>query len=509
MRFLEAAGTAWVARADRRRDPRAAEGRHCRRGDRRRLPVGRALARPSRHRLRRLRHPVWRGGTSPADADAVRPGPRLAAPFRLARWRAPRASTDSCGRRTPASAGTTSTSWRGGFAAARSARQIESRRRSLPPPGQPLPSLELVRGASSSLDAISALADAMLRAAHGVEAPPLTDAARLDLEHARRSGSSSTSSPHGRRSPGRCAPRRRRGDRACDRQPPRSLRGRPRGRPRPAPRADPPLRGGLRARARGGQTPSAIGAGAAPRRGRAARARGATSRLASRAHRPGRARPLPVLHGVHAGPAAALPRTRGGDRRRRTARPEPVLGRRDCALSRPTTSPAGRGGARSGKPCGRSKAPDASASVRGRWQASRRSGAARPPLAIARANGWERRLERALDAFDRPTRLTHSGRARELPRSRLWRHRARALRRLLVDLAVRAASSIRERSTPGRRAPARPGRPPGALQLLLGPAEADRRRPRPTPGHARRGARVPARMPRRGACRTGAQPAST
>jgi ATP-dependent helicase/nuclease subunit B len=30
-----------------------------------------------------------------------------------------------------------------------------------------------------------------------------------------------------------------------------------------------------------------------------------------------------------------------------------------------------------------------------------------PAAALARANGWERRLERALDAFERPTRLTH------------------------------------------------------------------------------------------------------
>jgi ATP-dependent helicase/DNAse subunit B len=38
------------------------------------------------------------------------------------------------------------------------------------------------------------------------------------------------------------------------------------------------------------------------------------------------------------------------------------------------------------------------------WLASGEEGQAR---ALARANGWERRLERALAAFDRPTRLTH------------------------------------------------------------------------------------------------------
>jgi ATP-dependent helicase/nuclease subunit B len=38
----------------------------------------------------------------------------------------------------------------------------------------------------------------------------------------------------------------------------------------------------------------------------------------------------------------------------------------------------------------------------------------RPARALARANGWERRLERALSAFDRPTRLTHPAVLEEL-----------------------------------------------------------------------------------------------
>ncbi len=38
----------------------------------------------------------------------------------------------------------------------------------------------------------------------------------------------------------------------------------------------------------------------------------------------------------------------------------------------------------------------------------------RPAAALARANGWERRLERALGAFDRPTRLTHPAVLEEL-----------------------------------------------------------------------------------------------
>ena len=45
------------------------------------------------------------------------------------------------------------------------------------------------------------------------------------------------------------------------------------------------------------------------------------------------------------------------------------------------------------------------------WLASDDARSARP---LARANGWERRLERALEAFDRPTRLTHPAVLEEL-----------------------------------------------------------------------------------------------
>jgi ATP-dependent helicase/DNAse subunit B len=47
--------------------------------------------------------------------------------------------------------------------------------------GQPLPHLEAVRAAEDPLAAASALARAMARAAHGLEAPPTHEAARLDL----------------------------------------------------------------------------------------------------------------------------------------------------------------------------------------------------------------------------------------------------------------------------------------------------------------------------------------
>jgi ATP-dependent helicase/DNAse subunit B len=47
--------------------------------------------------------------------------------------------------------------------------------------GQPLPHLDSVRGADDPLEAASGLARAMARAAHGLEAPPTHEAARLDL----------------------------------------------------------------------------------------------------------------------------------------------------------------------------------------------------------------------------------------------------------------------------------------------------------------------------------------
>jgi ATP-dependent helicase/DNAse subunit B len=47
--------------------------------------------------------------------------------------------------------------------------------------GQPLPVLDQLRSAPSSLDAVRALAATMLRAAHGLEAPPTDESSRLDL----------------------------------------------------------------------------------------------------------------------------------------------------------------------------------------------------------------------------------------------------------------------------------------------------------------------------------------
>src|SRR5439155_19825202 len=101
----------------------------------------------------------------------------------------------------------------------------------------------------------------------------------------------------------------------------------PRCRPRPAPRTYAPLRDRLRARPRGGTAAAPRPDLAVSRRGAEGRARTLVAQRPSAPDRPGLARPLPVLHGQHAPDAPALPRPRGGDRRRRAARGEPVFGR--------------------------------------------------------------------------------------------------------------------------------------------------------------------------------------
>ena len=227
-------------------------------------------------------------------------------------------------------------------------------------------------------------------------------------------------------------------------------RGRPRGRARPAARAHAALRGRLRRRARRGPPAAPLAGLAVPRRGAEGRARALLAHRSPAAHRPGLARPLPLLHGLHAPDAAALPRPRGCERRRRAARAEPVLGRdaravrarRDRALDAP---PAAR---------------RADLAARGRTERARapaRAGLARAsrPLrrtSLARANGWERRLDRALAAFDRPTRLTHPVVLEQLRAEvDLRGHRARALHGLLVDVVRRSRPAAEEHRRRGRR----------------------------------------------------------
>ena len=96
----------------------------------------------------------------------------------------------------------------------------------------------------------------------------------------------------------------------------------------------------------------------------------------------------------------------------------------------------------------RARRPSASGCARSRGSRPTRD-AAELALALADANGWARRLGRARRAFERETRLRNPACSRQLgARSDVRRHRARALRRLLVGLALRARRSTRRRSTP-------------------------------------------------------------
>ena len=116
-------------------------------------------------------------------------------------------------------------------------------------------------------------------------------------------------------------------------------RGRPRGGARLCAGTDADVRRRRPARPRGGRPPAAGSPVTAARRRRAPRARIATGTDGLRG-----ARPLSLLHRVHACDPAARARARGGERRRRTARAQPVLGRRARAFRpgrrRPRDAPA-------------------------------------------------------------------------------------------------------------------------------------------------------------------------
>ena len=238
---------------------------------------------------------------------------------------------------------------------------------------------------------------------------------------------------------------------------------------------------------------------AVPRRRRARRARPA-GRCAARAARPRRARALPLLHRLHARDAPADARARGGHRRGQPARAERVLGRGGRAL-RPRGRPrAGRAAGRSrGSPGSSSRRrPSASGCVLSPCSRRREPDEAE---ALAARERLERQLERARRAFTRETRLRHPRVLAELSAQvAVQRHRARALRRLLVRLVLRAPDRPEEDRPRRRRDAARLGRAHDAAPLLRGPAEGDRGRPgrREQP---RRRARAARRVSRRRARR--------
>ena len=117
--------------------------------------------------------------------------------------------------------------------------------------------------------------------------------------------------------------------------------------------------------------------------------------------------------------------------------------------------------------------------------------------AIATANGWDRRLARALRAFERTDSPDASAGARRVGgEGNLRRHGARAVRGLLLDLVPRASDRSKEHRRARRYTPARIGRAPGALQVLFRSAEGARRGPCRT-GSGRGRARFPAAVPGR------------
>ena len=87
----------------------------------------------------------------------------------------------SSARRTPDSSGRTPTSSRAACAAAGSGRPSGSRRRSSSCAASRCRSLERLRSAPTSIAAVRELVGSMLKAAYGLDNPPTTEAARIDL----------------------------------------------------------------------------------------------------------------------------------------------------------------------------------------------------------------------------------------------------------------------------------------------------------------------------------------
>ena len=279
--------------------------------------------------------------------------------------------------------------------------------------GQPLPFLELVRGAATNLDAIGGLADFMLRAARGVDEPPVGGPARADLEAREALGRfvDELAAWEALSGPLRAEELVSAVERAV--LTPRSAFG-------PGRVAVLDM---LRARTRHYEIVFVIGLeeGTLPRRSTAPTLLDDDERL-------------------------ALEERRGGSR---LARPDPVARERylfytTCTRARRRLYLAREAATDDGSP--RAPSPfwqdvttlfsetdverwtrrrslgqaiwpvEAAPTERERARAVAGLGQAERELAgaIARANGWERRLERAAGAFDRPTRLTHPTVLREL-----------------------------------------------------------------------------------------------
>ena len=445
------------ARARRRGGPRARARRHGAGADRassaRRSSAG---ARRSRRRSATLGIPYALEGARPAAADAVRRGAARAAPLRVARRR--RGATSSRFLRSPYSglAARERRLPRGAAARPRDRRRPSASRRR--PEGlrggEPCRRSSALRGGREPVAAVRALAAAMLRRR-------ATDSRR------RRSASDSRGDLRALRGGRRrlldeldgwagarrraLARGRRRGARAGD-----GARARRAGEPGRVAvldllaRPHAALRGRVRARPRGGQPAAARRRVAVPRRRRAPAS--SAARLARGPTRSSRDRYLFYTACTRATRRLDA-RPRGGDRRGQPARAEPVLGRGRGALP-----------ARGRRALRRAAAPlsaltwplEAAPTERERLRALAPLAADRAgddADALARANGWERRLDRALAAFDRPHAAPASARPRRARRPRR-RFNVTELERFadcssawFVDRVARPEDDRRARST--------------------------------------------------------------
>ena len=386
--------------------------------------------------------------------DAVRARAAAAPSLRVGSTAGAASCSRFSARRTRASPARPSISSKAGCAVARSVARARRGRGREASRGADPAARRAARPASRRRG-VRALVRSMVRSAYGTEAPPAGETSRLDLR-AYDAALRLLDELDGLAALG--------GEAA-----PEDVLGRARAR-RGAARRRPARPGGSRcstccARARAGsRSSSSSGSRRARCRAVSASRRSSTTtppraRRAARAARSGQPRPLPLLYGLHARDASALSRPRGGDRRRRPARAEPVLG-------------GGRRGLRPGRrrACD-GAAPALGADVAARRCADRPRAAARARAlvasdadaarAIAEANGWERRLARARTAFDRRDQADESRRARLAPRQDDVRcHRARAVRRLLVGVALRADRLAEDDRRRGRPDAARLGRPP-------------------------------------------------
>src|SRR5262245_32023383 len=455
------------------------------------MPDARALARAARDRLRRARRPGLDCDARPPAADAVRPRAPWAAPLRLARRRPARAlrlPPHAVLGRAPAEDGFP----RGTAPRARDQRARSRRGGDAGAARQSVPDREgAARGADSPRRPPN---DGRAHAPPRVRRPPAAGDRRGPRRSSRVRGGGASD-----RRARRLARARRHAQRRRDRRCARACAGPRGGRARAGTRrstrrdarADTQLRRRVRPRARGRNVPAPLAGVALPRRRRAPGARRCAPRQAGR----DRARPLPLLHRMHAGNAASLSRARSRERRRHAAGGEPGLARSDASL------PRGRGAPRDGATAAlrvdvaaRGRADRARAPSRARVARRGRRGGGECPRARERLGA----RPRSLAARVPPQDATAPSARRRVPRRahELQRHRARALLRLLVGVVRRApARSADDRRRGGREAP-RLGCAQRAEQVLRRHPEGARRRaarrvaPRPRTA-------VPAPVPRR------------